>query len=121
VIVELLIGTAVVCIVITPTPSSIVTAEEMSVVTDGTKAVAVAPVTAVPVAPLVILKDVAVATVIVAPVILKAEVESPEIVTTCPTLNELTAVYVIAPEAAEAAVTVAVRVGVVALTDRVYP
>jgi hypothetical protein len=30
-------------------------------------------------------------------------------------------VYVIEPEAAEAAVTVAVRVGVVALTDRVYP
>jgi hypothetical protein len=117
----LLIGTAVVCIVITPRPSSIVTAEEMSVVTDGTRAVPEAVVTALPVALFVILKDVDVASVIVAPVILKAEVESPEIVTTCPTLNELTAVYVIEPEAAEAAVTVAVRVGVVALTDRVYP
>jgi hypothetical protein len=121
VIVALFIGTAVVAIVITPRPSSIVTKEDMSVVTDGTKAVAEAPVTAVPVATLVILKDVDVTSVMVAPVILKAEVESPEIVTTCPTLNELTAVYVIEPEAAEAAVTVAVRVGVVDLTDRVYP
>jgi hypothetical protein len=121
VIVELLTGTAVVCIVITPTPSSIVTAEEMSVVTDGTRAVPEALVTALPVAPLVTLKDVAVADVMVAPTILKAGVERPAIVTTCPAVNELAAVYVITPEAAEAAVTVAVRVGVVALTERVYP
>jgi hypothetical protein len=121
VIVELLIGTALVCIVITPRPSSIVTAEEMSVVTDGTRAVAVAPVTAVPVALLVILKSVGVATVMVAPVILKLDVERPAIVTTWPAENELTAVYVTTPEAAEAAVTVAVKVGVVDLTDRVYP
>jgi hypothetical protein len=78
----LLTGTAVVCIVITPTPSSIVTAEEMSVVTDGTRAVPEAAVTALPVALFVILKDVDVATVMVAPTILKAEVESPAIVTT---------------------------------------
>jgi hypothetical protein len=82
VIVELLTGTAEVCIVITPTPSSIVTAEEMSVVTDGTRAVPEAAVTALPVAPLVILKSVALAKVMVAPTILKAGVESPEIVTT---------------------------------------
>ena len=119
--VELLTGTALVCIVITPTPSSIVTAEEMSVVTEGTRAVAEAAVTAEPVALLVILKSVALAKVMVAAVILKAGVDRPEIVTTWPTEKEFAAVYVITPEAAEAAVTVAVKVGVVALTDRVYP
>jgi hypothetical protein len=82
VIVELLTGTAEVCIVITPTPSSIVTAEEMSVVTDGTRAVPEAAVTALPVALLVILKSVGLAKVMVAPTILKAGVESPDIVTT---------------------------------------
>jgi hypothetical protein len=119
--VELLTGTALLCIVITPTPSSIVTAEEMSVVTDGTRAVPEAPVTALPVALLEILKSVELAKVIVAPTILNAGVARPEIVTTWPTENELAAVYVITPEEAEAPVTVAVRVGVVALTDRVYP
>jgi hypothetical protein len=117
--VELFTGTALVCIVITPTPSSIVTAEEISVVTEGTRAVAEAPVTAEPVAPLVILKSVALANVIVAAVILNAGVDRPEIVTTCPTEKEFAAVYVIIPEEAEAPVTVAVKVGVVALTDRV--
>jgi hypothetical protein len=54
----------------------------MSVVTDGTRAVPEAAVTALPVALLVILKSVGLAKVMVAPTILKAGVESPEIVTT---------------------------------------
>jgi hypothetical protein len=117
--IELLIGTTELARVRTPTPSSTVTFGDMSLVTDGTRAVALTPVNAAPVAALDILKEVDVATVITAFEILKAVVESPTIVTIWPAKKVLAAVYVITPAVAETAVTVAVRVGVVVLIERV--
>jgi len=67
-----------------------------------------APVTAVPVAAFVTVNCVGVAVATATPCRLNAVVDSPVIVTVCPTANALLAVYVTTPPVADAAVTVAV-------------
>jgi S-methylmethionine-dependent homocysteine/selenocysteine methylase len=75
-----------------------------------TVATAVAPVTAVPVAAFVTVNCVDDADAIVTADRLNADVLRPVIVTVCPEANVFAAVYVTVPDAAEAAVTVAVIV-----------
>jgi hypothetical protein len=102
-------------------PSSITVVEETSNVVAKPEATAVEPVTAAPVAALVIVNCVEVLEATVALDKLKAVVDKPVIVTVCPTTRLFTEVYVIVPDAAEAAVTVEVTAGTKTLMLRLLP